>query len=253
MSTADAARDMDQIRAALGEDKLTYFGFSYGTFLGTVYAGPVPGPRAGARARRRHRPAASARAAYGDAGEGVSTTPSTPSWTECKTDRPARSTTTAAPRSVRRAMARSTAAALPATWAGRTHRRARRGLHRCLSRCMHGILADPRAGPRTGAGRRRLDAAGDGRAYNERRARRHLLERGRREQRRQLHRITRSRPTSPRTTRWCPPFQKVAAAVRAAIAYSGVTLRILAGPARTQIRDHPCRRRAADPRGRDDR
>jgi pimeloyl-ACP methyl ester carboxylesterase len=42
MSTADAARDMDRIRIALGEAKLTYFGFSYGTFLGTVYAGLFP-------------------------------------------------------------------------------------------------------------------------------------------------------------------------------------------------------------------
>jgi pimeloyl-ACP methyl ester carboxylesterase len=42
MSTADAARDMDRIRIALGEEKLTYFGFSYGTFLGTVYAGLFP-------------------------------------------------------------------------------------------------------------------------------------------------------------------------------------------------------------------
>ena len=42
MTTADAARDMDQIRAALGEPKLTYLGFSYGTFLGTVYAGLFP-------------------------------------------------------------------------------------------------------------------------------------------------------------------------------------------------------------------
>jgi pimeloyl-ACP methyl ester carboxylesterase len=42
MSTEDAARDMDRIRIALGEDKLTYFGFSYGTFLGTVYAGLFP-------------------------------------------------------------------------------------------------------------------------------------------------------------------------------------------------------------------
>ena len=42
MATTDAARDMDQIRAALGEAKLTYLGFSYGTFLGTVYAGLFP-------------------------------------------------------------------------------------------------------------------------------------------------------------------------------------------------------------------
>ena len=39
MATKDAARDMDRMREALGEAKLSYFGFSYGTFLGTVYAG----------------------------------------------------------------------------------------------------------------------------------------------------------------------------------------------------------------------
>ncbi len=32
------ALDMDRIRAALGEDQLTYLGFSYGTYLGTLYA-----------------------------------------------------------------------------------------------------------------------------------------------------------------------------------------------------------------------
>ena len=42
MTTADAARDMDRIRAAVGDRKLTYLGFSYGTFLGTVYAGLFP-------------------------------------------------------------------------------------------------------------------------------------------------------------------------------------------------------------------
>lgn len=42
MSTADAARDMDRLRAALGEARLTYLGFSYGTYLGTVYAALFP-------------------------------------------------------------------------------------------------------------------------------------------------------------------------------------------------------------------
>ncbi len=42
MSTADAARDMDQLRDALGEERLTYLGFSYGTYLGTVYADLFP-------------------------------------------------------------------------------------------------------------------------------------------------------------------------------------------------------------------
>ncbi|MGZ4581841.1 MAG: alpha/beta hydrolase [Nocardioidaceae bacterium] len=38
MSTEESARDMDILRAALGEQRLTYFGASYGTYLGTVYA-----------------------------------------------------------------------------------------------------------------------------------------------------------------------------------------------------------------------
>jgi pimeloyl-ACP methyl ester carboxylesterase len=37
-STAEAARDMDVLRAALGDKKLNYFGKSYGTYLGTLYA-----------------------------------------------------------------------------------------------------------------------------------------------------------------------------------------------------------------------
>jgi pimeloyl-ACP methyl ester carboxylesterase len=38
MTTADAARDMDSIRAALGQPKISYLGYSYGTYLGQVYA-----------------------------------------------------------------------------------------------------------------------------------------------------------------------------------------------------------------------
>ena len=37
-STAEAARDMDILRAALGDKKINYFGKSYGTYLGTLYA-----------------------------------------------------------------------------------------------------------------------------------------------------------------------------------------------------------------------
>lgn len=37
-STENAARDMDVIRAVLGDKKLNYLGKSYGTYLGTIYA-----------------------------------------------------------------------------------------------------------------------------------------------------------------------------------------------------------------------
>jgi pimeloyl-ACP methyl ester carboxylesterase len=42
MGTVNAARDMDVLRAALGDAKLTYLGKSYGTFLGTWYAQLFP-------------------------------------------------------------------------------------------------------------------------------------------------------------------------------------------------------------------
>jgi pimeloyl-ACP methyl ester carboxylesterase len=42
LGTRDTARDMDVLRAALGEDQLTYLGQSYGTRLGTVYAEQFP-------------------------------------------------------------------------------------------------------------------------------------------------------------------------------------------------------------------
>ena len=42
VSTIEAARDMDVIRAVLGESTLTYFGASYGTKLGATYAELFP-------------------------------------------------------------------------------------------------------------------------------------------------------------------------------------------------------------------
>lgn len=42
IDTWDVARDMDMIRAALGDQKLTYLGFSYGTYLGQIYASLFP-------------------------------------------------------------------------------------------------------------------------------------------------------------------------------------------------------------------
>lgn len=42
VGTVDAARDLDRIRAAVGDEQLTYLGFSYGTALGTAYAEQFP-------------------------------------------------------------------------------------------------------------------------------------------------------------------------------------------------------------------
>ncbi|GAA1028886.1 MULTISPECIES: alpha/beta hydrolase [Amycolatopsis] len=42
LTTANTARDMDRIRAALGEAKISYLGYSYGTYLGGAYATLFP-------------------------------------------------------------------------------------------------------------------------------------------------------------------------------------------------------------------
>ncbi|MEV6116440.1 alpha/beta hydrolase [Streptomyces sp. NPDC052109] len=42
IDTVSAARDMDSIRAALGARTISYFGYSYGTYLGAVYAKLYP-------------------------------------------------------------------------------------------------------------------------------------------------------------------------------------------------------------------
>lgn len=42
VGTVDTARDLDVLRAALGDKKLTYIGESYGTFLGAIYAQLFP-------------------------------------------------------------------------------------------------------------------------------------------------------------------------------------------------------------------
>jgi pimeloyl-ACP methyl ester carboxylesterase len=43
MSTADNARDMDALRQAIGIETISYYGYSYGTYLGQVYATMFPG------------------------------------------------------------------------------------------------------------------------------------------------------------------------------------------------------------------
>ncbi|MER6765702.1 alpha/beta hydrolase [Amycolatopsis sp. NPDC000746] len=42
MSTRDVVRDLDQLRAAVGDQQLTYTGFSYGTLVGSTYAAMFP-------------------------------------------------------------------------------------------------------------------------------------------------------------------------------------------------------------------
>lgn len=42
MKTTDAVKDMDAIRAALGEKKISFYGYSYGTYLGSVYGTLFP-------------------------------------------------------------------------------------------------------------------------------------------------------------------------------------------------------------------
>ena len=60
-STENTARDMDMIRAALGDQQISYLGISYGTYLGAIYATLFPervqgdGARLGGRADRRDR------------------------------------------------------------------------------------------------------------------------------------------------------------------------------------------------------
>jgi pimeloyl-ACP methyl ester carboxylesterase len=42
VSTTDVARDLDQLRAALGDRALTFYGASYGSYVGNVYANLFP-------------------------------------------------------------------------------------------------------------------------------------------------------------------------------------------------------------------
>ena len=42
MSTTDSAKDLDRLRAALGQPQITFYGFSFGTYLGQVYATLFP-------------------------------------------------------------------------------------------------------------------------------------------------------------------------------------------------------------------
>ena len=42
MSTAEVDAGLDLLRQAVGDKKLTYAGYSYGTYIGSVYANMFP-------------------------------------------------------------------------------------------------------------------------------------------------------------------------------------------------------------------
>ena len=103
IASIDTVHDMDRIRAALGDEKLTYAGFSYGTYLGALYAAAVPGPGARPAARRCDRPGGPGRRGLDPAGEGVRVVARRVPRRTARDDRAASSTTAATrePRSTR--------------------------------------------------------------------------------------------------------------------------------------------------------
>ena len=64
IGTEYVARDLDLLRAAVGDDKLTYLGLSYGTYLGTVYANLFPGRTRALAFDSAHNPPAHANRQY---------------------------------------------------------------------------------------------------------------------------------------------------------------------------------------------
>ena len=70
MTTPNTARDLDVIRAALGEKKLNYLGVSYGTYLGGRLRHALPGPRAPHDRRQRRQPVARQHLVPGQPGPG---------------------------------------------------------------------------------------------------------------------------------------------------------------------------------------
>ena len=55
VGTASTAHDMDVVRAALGENQVSYLGYSYGTEIGAAYGAAYPRADPGHGARRRDR------------------------------------------------------------------------------------------------------------------------------------------------------------------------------------------------------
>ena len=77
ISTRNIARDMDVVRGALGERKVSYNGGSYGTYLGAVYATMFPG--------RLDRTVLTARSTRGAGGRRCSPARRTPTTTRSRT------------------------------------------------------------------------------------------------------------------------------------------------------------------------
>ena len=98
VGTNNSARDIDTIRRALGEDEVSYLGFSYGSELGRDVGDAVPGDGACRRARQRRRPDHRANRASGGAGGGVERDAWRRSSPSAARPRTARSTTTVTPR-----------------------------------------------------------------------------------------------------------------------------------------------------------
>ena len=71
MDTESAARDMDILRAVLGDEKLNYLGKSYGTYLGAQYAELFPEKVGQVRSRRRSAQLAGLRRDHPRPGQGV--------------------------------------------------------------------------------------------------------------------------------------------------------------------------------------
>ena len=98
VGTNNSARDMDTMRQALGEDKISYFGFSYGSELGATWATLFPDTVRAAvldgASRPQRRPAGRELAADRRASRARSTR----TWRRAAPTRRARSTTVAMPR-----------------------------------------------------------------------------------------------------------------------------------------------------------
>ena len=198
---------MDLMRQVLGDDKLHYFGISYGTELGGVYAHLFPKKRragpSSTRSSTRRRTPNRARSARPRASSSPSTTsPRTarPRRRTARSATPRRTSRTGSPTLLERPGQQADPGGLPARAdpdAG--HQRHRAGP------VLQGLLAVPHRGPRAGVRRRRQAADAAVR----------LDERAQRERRVQQPPPRRTSPsTAPTTSRATPPARRGGEAAR---------------------------------------